>query len=332
MNAATAFADLPDDLDFSTESVPLAPRHPFEAKGLGVAPFKCTGVDDNEGVKLLGNPRGFAYNCHFCGTSIRYEFEIISSDGKHSVVGSDCIALAKGDVIGFKHFDREIREKKARAAKVRKGERLVAAVEKFKKDQPAVWEWLETNRFKTPFATSLIEWLVGHGNLTPGQIGAVERNIEKAKAFEAERPQREAAKAHAAQVRELAAPVVDCKKLHEAFAKAGKSLKYPKITLGEITVSPAGANSKNPGAIYVKRGRRFESPYLGKIVDGKFLASRDCTPEEEAHIVELVNDPMRTAEAYGLRTGNCCMCGRDLVDPDSVARGIGPICAEKYGW
>lgn len=32
------------------------------------------------------------------------------------------------------------------------------------------------------------------------------------------------------------------------------------------------------------------------------------------------------ARAFGRRTGYCCVCGRFLVDPVSVANGIGPIC------
>jgi hypothetical protein len=35
---------------------------------------------------------------------------------------------------------------------------------------------------------------------------------------------------------------------------------------------------------------------------------------------------------YGRATGNCSCCGRELTDPASIAAGIGPVCAEKYGW
>jgi hypothetical protein len=36
--------------------------------------------------------------------------------------------------------------------------------------------------------------------------------------------------------------------------------------------------------------------------------------------------------AYGKRTGACSCCGRELTNGESIDRGIGPICAEKYGW
>lgn len=35
-------------------------------------------------------------------------------------------------------------------------------------------------------------------------------------------------------------------------------------------------------------------------------------------------------EEWGLSTGVCAICGRLLSTPESVARGIGPICAGRY--
>ena len=37
-------------------------------------------------------------------------------------------------------------------------------------------------------------------------------------------------------------------------------------------------------------------------------------------------------EAYGMRTGQCAICGLELTNGESIARGIGPICAEKWGF
>lgn len=36
------------------------------------------------------------------------------------------------------------------------------------------------------------------------------------------------------------------------------------------------------------------------------------------------------AEAFGCRVGVCACCGRTLTNPESVARGIGPICAQRF--
>jgi hypothetical protein len=38
------------------------------------------------------------------------------------------------------------------------------------------------------------------------------------------------------------------------------------------------------------------------------------------------------AEEYGRMSGSCCACGRRLDVPESVERGIGPVCAKKDWW
>lgn len=35
------------------------------------------------------------------------------------------------------------------------------------------------------------------------------------------------------------------------------------------------------------------------------------------------------AKAFGIQYGVCCVCGTDLKDAKSVARGIGPVCAKR---
>jgi hypothetical protein len=36
------------------------------------------------------------------------------------------------------------------------------------------------------------------------------------------------------------------------------------------------------------------------------------------------------AAAFGRETGWCVVCGTELTDPDSIAAGIGPVCATKF--
>jgi len=50
--------------------------------------------------------------------------------------------------------------------------------------------------------------------------------------------------------------------------------------------------------------------------------------------VLLTSDRERQVDlgaAYAIESGNCWRCGRTLTVPASVARGLGPICAEKLG-
>ena len=71
--------------------------HPFEAAGLGIAPFRCTGVVEKSGpikypngmeVGAPGQPMG---TCEFCGNGIKYCCQIVSHDGRHFEVGCDCV-------------------------------------------------------------------------------------------------------------------------------------------------------------------------------------------------------------------------------------------------
>jgi hypothetical protein len=38
------------------------------------------------------------------------------------------------------------------------------------------------------------------------------------------------------------------------------------------------------------------------------------------------------AETYGRTFGACALCGRTLTNPESIERGIGPVCASRAGW
>lgn len=49
-------------------------------------------------------------------------------------------------------------------------------------------------------------------------------------------------------------------------------------------------------------------------------------------LAAIVSDPPAASAAYGHLVGRCGVCGRRLEHPDSVARGIGPVCAERLSW
>lgn len=55
--------------------------------------------------------------------------------------------------------------------------------------------------------------------------------------------------------------------------------------------------------------------------------------KEVGAIRKIRADHRMTAEQagpYGLAMSACAHCGRDLTDEESIARGLGPICAGKY--
>lgn len=186
---------------------------------------------------------------------------------------------------------------------------VIDSAARFAVANPDVVEWLIANE-ANDFARKLAADLDRKGFLTPGQVDAVRRS---AGGRPAARPGTE----------------ISVGRIEEAFDTArGNGLKRLRLHLDAFTFKPAGENSANKGGIYVTEG----DTYLGKVLGGKFLRTRECTDEQEQRIVAAAGDPAAAAKAYGQRTGTCCVCGRELTAEESIERFIGPICAEKYGF
>ena len=75
--------------------------HPFEAAGLGKAPFRFVGMTEERGpikrvgadgaVLEIGAPGQPMGTCDYCGQGIALVCAIESADGKRFKVGSDCV-------------------------------------------------------------------------------------------------------------------------------------------------------------------------------------------------------------------------------------------------
>jgi hypothetical protein len=69
----------------------LSDCHPFQAAGLGLAPFRFVGVTENMWSPCPGVAAKPGGSCDYCSASIRYEFHIEGADGSHFKVGCDCV-------------------------------------------------------------------------------------------------------------------------------------------------------------------------------------------------------------------------------------------------
>lgn len=49
-------------------------------------------------------------------------------------------------------------------------------------------------------------------------------------------------------------------------------------------------------------------------------------------LAKIAVDPKAAMLRYGLELGACGHCGRTLTRPESIERGIGPVCYSKMGW
>jgi hypothetical protein len=243
----------------------------------------------------------------------------------------ECFACKGAGKRTFKNSsaDRAKARGQAAARKARTDEETLAD---FAKAHPEAHAWLVTTAPRWEVARSLLGAVVQYGSLTEKQMGIVTRGIDRDAVYAANKAEHAAARA-------ADAPAVDTAgidRLKAAFDQAvaytaEKGLKLsPRITIGGMTISPAKANSANPGALYVKQsgGERI---YLGKIAGGRFLAAPMCTPADAAKVQQFVADPAEAAKVYGQTTGTCCICNATLRS-EWKHRGIGPICAQKFGW
>jgi hypothetical protein len=180
------------------------------------------------------------------------------------------------------------------------------------------------------FPASLLESLAQYGTLTDAQLATVQRFMARNEARQAER----------AQKRETEATAVDTSALEKAFqiAKARASRPgqmgvwtkpLPLHALGHtISFQPGSEGSQWAGRIFVKLGEKK----LGQIKLGRFFRYDECSDAEAAAVVACMGDPAAAAKAYGKAWSRCCVCGQTLTNDVSIENGIGPICAEKYGW
>ncbi len=178
-------------------------------------------------------------------------------------------------------------------------------LEDFSDSNPREYRWIMDNHASFDFARAMKERVEQTGFLTHNMTAAVHKCMNRA-------PQATAA--------------VDTGELEKVFARVNPTLKKPAINVGPWRFSPAPVNGKNPGAIYVKH----EGVYMGKMLGGRFLAS--MTQEAMQTVLAIAADPLGKAIEHGRLTGRCAICNRNLKDEDSTDRGIGPVCAAKFGW
>lgn len=254
-------------------------------------------------------PPLYVEKCTKCnGSGIYYGF---SRHGRH------CFACdGKGStMVKTSPEQREKARNSAAKKKVNKAEQNLA---NFEEANPAIAAWWTGSTF--PFAEAMREAVVKWGALTPNQMAATVKCVDKFNNAKAARETRI----------ENAAPV-DISGLEAAFRNGqANKIKKPKLRLAEgdnsFVFSLAPMSGQNAGAVYVAS----EEQYLGKIINGKFVKSFDCSSEMERSVIAACVDPLQSAVAYGRRFGICSCCGRELTNGESIDLGIGLICRSKF--
>jgi hypothetical protein len=116
-----------------------------------------------------------------------------------------------------------------------------------------------------------------------------------------------------------------------ASATIANLLGIPKTrtSMPSTSVTELGMYRNADGVIFkVQRSRNSGHLYANQLnASGRGFtysqgAIRTLTPADRMTLVEV--------QLFGMTTGNCCMCGRELTDPVSVAQGIGPVCLRSW--
>lgn len=217
-------------------------------------------------------------------------------------------------------------DKRARKAKAlsNKIDRRAALKDAFENTHPGLFRFMAENQDWNDFFRDMVFNLNEGRALTENQTAACVRMRDKTIAS---RAAKDAEKKVAAESR---AVEVDLSPIHAMFDKARESgLKKLCYRAGGLVLKPAKAHSANAGGIYVTT--KGET-YLGKVMGTKFMATRECTEVQKQTLAAIAIDPAGEAVRYGKETGECSCCGRELTDPVSIAAGIGPICANKWGF
>ena len=188
-----------------------------------------------------------------------------------------------------------------------------ANMSSFKEENPGLIEALKELTSWNNFAASLVEQFNKRGSLSEKQTGAAVAMLMKVKANKSKNS--------------IMGQSVDLGNVVAMFNKAHEAIKTPKFRFEDLVVSRAPDTGANAGALYVK----VDGEYAGKVKEGKWFGLRTAPQDTLSKLQQIAESPLGSAVAYGRKTGTCACCGRELTVHASIERGIGPICAERFG-
>lgn len=106
---------------------------------------------------------------------------------------------------------------------------------------------------------------------------------------------------------------------------------FARITIGDVSFRKQNAEPvwwiKFSGVLVSRLAAGVAIGFGAKIR----AAGLDAAKIKEA-LDAIEADPVEALKAHGIDTGSCGCCGRELTDPGSIKRGIGPICWARGGF
>ena len=215
---------------------------------------------------------------------------------------------------------------------------------------PAEFRWLFDNAAGNEFAASVLQGMRRYGGLTPRQMAAVQRNVARDAERAAPLPVPPPVADDAIAATLAAAPVeirFDTTRIQAALdAAAASGLRKVRLTFGSMELRLSGSTfRRGAGLILVyfnadgannPRQRFGSADYLGYLDRSGCLVKSARVAELPSAASDMLSaicaDPAAASRTFGHDTGHCACCRRLLTDPPSVMAGIGPVCAERFGF
>jgi len=125
----------------------------------------------------------------------------------------------------------------------------------------------------------------------------------------------------------------------QSAARTDGPLVLPNITAvleraKKLIVGDLAFNRSQRGDVWFTHGEnligKLEDDGTLKLFRGRAEQARVDLTAVRRQVEAIEADPRSAVVKHGKQTGICGICGRELTDPDSIAAGIGPICAAKF--
>jgi len=183
---------------------------------------------------------------------------------------------------------------------------------------PALAAFAETKPF---FANLLVDY-THYKYLSPKQWACVEREIAKSAPPKANIFAEIGAKlTHARDEHGMKKPAI---KLSDGGAGEYRfSLAPPGVNTGYVYVKTQGETEYGYGWVYLGKIH----PTTGEVSIWNFDEKKLFLSRMETVLADGLDAALRD---YGLSTGTCGCCGRQLTEDLSVKSGVGPVCATRY--
>jgi hypothetical protein len=183
---------------------------------------------------------------------------------------------------------------------------------------PALKAFAEKSDF---FAKLLVDY-THYKYLSPKQWACVEREIAKSAPLKANLFSEIGERLlHARDEHGMKKPAI---KLNDGGAGEYRfSLAPPGVNTGYVYVKTQGETEYGYGWVYLGKIH----PHTGEVSIWNWDEKKLFLSRMEAVLADGLDAALRD---YGLSTGNCGCCGRQLTEDLSVKSGVGPVCATRY--